>query len=221
MASAFDSIDNLPVWQRLVVWVVVAASLASVWWFLLYVDAVEAREGAEQGLAKANTELQRVQKKKENYLEELRQHEERMAKSRENLEIVPVSSSAVDNLMETFQQKARQVGMSFDNWTNEPEQRQDVYARMPVNVKARGSWSQIGEFFRQLAELRRPLSIENVRLEVQDARSRGEDGGVPMLALEFEAATYRALSDEERSAPQTTRKPSRRDRDKKKSGGSK
>ncbi|MCX4240279.1 type IV pilus inner membrane component PilO [Paraliomyxa miuraensis] len=219
MASAFDGIENLPIWQRLIVWVLGAAMLAAVWWFLFYVDAVEAREAAEGGLAKANTELERLQKKKENFLEEQRQHEERKAKSRENLEIVPVSSSAVDNLMETFQQKARQVGVSFDFWTNEPEQRQDVYARMPVKVKARGSWAQIGEFFRQLGELRRPLSIENVRLELQTAK-REEDSDVPMLALEFEAATYRALSAEELSAPQSARQPSRRSRSES-GGGSK
>lgn len=210
-SSSFQSVESLPVWQRLMVWVVVAAAIVAGWWFLFYVDAVAAREAAEQGLGKATTELQRLEKRKENYLEELRQHEERLAKSRENLEILPMSSSAVDNLMETFQHEARQVGLSFDHWTNEPEQRQDVYARLPVKVKARGSWAQIGEFFRQLAEFRKPLSIENVKLEVQDDRTK-EDGAPPRLAIEFEAATYRALSDEERAAAPTGRanRPSRR-----------
>lgn len=213
MASSFDSVDNMPVWQRLLVWVLVAGALAAGWWFLFYVDAVEAREGAEQGLAKADAELQRLGKRKENYLEDLRQHEERKAKVLENLEILPTSSSTIDNLMETFQQKARQVGMSFDNWTNEAEQRQDVYARLPVKVKAKGSWAQIGEFFRQLAEFRKPLSIENVTLVAAEGKDRGEAEGPPVLELEFEAATYRALSDEERSAPQTSRsKPSRREK---------
>lgn len=214
MASSFESVENLPVWQRLVVWLVMAVAIVAAWWFLFYVDAVAEREGAQAGLAKANAELQRLEKKKENFLEEQRQHEERKAKTLENLEVLPTSSSAVDNLMETFQQKARQVGMSFDNWTNEPEQRQDVYARLPVKVKARGSWAQIGEFFRQLSELRKPLSIENIKLEVQEAsgRDREREDAAPLLALEFEAATYRALSDEERSAPQTGRKPSRREK---------
>ncbi|MEM9459174.1 MAG: type 4a pilus biogenesis protein PilO [Myxococcota bacterium] len=199
MASIFESVEKMPVWQRLMAWLGIAAAIGVVWYFLFYVDALDARTGAEQGLAKATSELERLEKKKANYLEELREHEERKAKQRENLEILPMSSSAVDNLMEAFQQRARQVGLSFDNWTNEPEERQDVYARLPVKVKARGTWGQVGEFFRQLSEFRKPLSIENLRLEVQDAGA--DDQEHPMLAIEFEAATYRALSEEERGAP--------------------
>jgi type IV pilus assembly protein PilO len=211
MASAFDGVEKLPVWQRLLVFVVMAAAIVAVWWFLFYVDAVEAREGAEQGLAKATTELERLEKRKENFLEEQRQHEEREAKLRERMEVLPMNASTVDNLMQTFQQKARQVGLSFDSWTNEAEQRQDFYARLPIEVKARGTWPQIGEFFRQLSELRQIVSVENIAIEDVDAP--GEPGAHPELKIAFEAATYRFLSAEERTAaPEkgTRREPSKR-----------
>lgn len=209
MASTFDGIDKVPVWQRLLLWLLIAAMIVAVWYYIFYLDAVAAREGAEIGLEKAKTELTRVEEKKENYLTELREHEQRQATLREQKEVLPMSSSAIDNLMQTFQQKARQVGMSFDSWTNESEQRQDVYARLPVKVAARGSWAQTGEFFRQLSELKQPLSIENLTLGIA-ARS-GDDVEHPELEIEFEAATYRALSNEERSAPANGRNaPSRR-----------
>lgn len=212
MASAFEGVDKLPVWQRLLVWLLGAAVVAAGWWFLFYVDAVEAREGAEQGLAKAGAELERLEKRKENFLEEQRQHEEREAKFRENMEVLPMNASAVDNLMQTFQQKARQVGLSFDSWTNDAAQRQDFYERLPVKVKARGTWPQIGEFFRQLAELKQIMAVENVVIENTDSEV-GEPGEHPVLEVAFEAATYRYLSEEERSAvPEkgSRREPSRR-----------
>jgi type IV pilus assembly protein PilO len=211
MASAFEGVDRLPIGQRLVVWVVVAAAIVAGWWFLFYVDAVEAREGAEAGLVKATTELDRLEKRKENFLEEQRQHEEREAKFRERMEVLPMNASTVDNLMQTFQQKARQVGLSFDRWTNEAEQRQDFYARLPIKVKARGTWPQIGEFFRQISELRQIVSVENI--VVESARDRGQPGEHPVLEVAFEAATYRFLSEEERAATpekSTRREPSRR-----------
>ena len=201
MASAFDGVDKLPVWQRLLVWLVVAAAIVAAWWFLFYVDAVAAREGAEAGLTKAGTELERLEKRKENFLEEQRQHEEREAKFRERMEVLPMNASTVDNLMQTFQQKARQVGLSFDSWTNETEQRQDFYARLPIKVKARGAWPQIGEFFRQLSELRQIVSVENIVLEnTATDQEKGEPGEHPVLEISFEAATYRFLSEEDRSA---------------------
>jgi type IV pilus assembly protein PilO len=209
---AFEAVDKLPVWQRLVVWVVVSAAIVAVWWFLFYVDAVAAHEGAEQGLAKANTELDRLEKRKENFLEERRQFEEREAKLRERMEVLPMNASTVDNLMQTFQQKARQVGLSFDSWNNEAAQRQEFSERLPIKVKARGTWPQIGEFFRQLSELRQIVSVENILIE-NTSDGKGEPGEHPVLEIAFEAATYRFLSDEERSAtPEkgTRREPSKR-----------
>lgn len=211
MASAFEGVDKLPIWQRLLVWLVVAAAIVAGWWFLFYVDAVEAREGAEAGLAKAGAELERLEKRKENFLEEQRQHEEREAKFRETMEVLPMNASAVDNLMQTFQQKARQVGLSFDSWTNEAAQRQDFYERLPVEVKARGTWPQIGEFFRQLAELKQIVSVENMVAE--NTVDEGTPGEHPVLEVSFEAATYRFLNEAERAAApdkSSRREPSRR-----------
>jgi len=219
MASAFDGVDKLPVWQRLLVWLVVAAAMVAGWWFLFYVDAVAARESAEQGLSKAGSELDRLEKRKENFLEEQRQHEEREAKYRERMEVLPMNSSTVDNLMQTFQQKARQVGMSFDSWTNDSEQRQDFYARLPIKVKARGTWPQIGEFFRQLSELRQIVSVENIIVENTDTQGKGVPGEHPSLEVSFEAATYRILSEEERNA--APEKSSRRSEPSKRKGATK
>lgn len=174
MASAFDSIDKMPVWQRLAAFLLVAAVIGAVWYFLFYVDAVAARSAAEQGLQKATSELDRLEKKKANFLEEQRQHEEREAKFREKMEVLPMNASTVDNLMATFQQKARQVGLSFDRWDNDSEQRQDFYARLPIKVKASGTWAQTGEFFRQISELRQIVSVENIRFEAGDDPEDGE-----------------------------------------------
>jgi type IV pilus assembly protein PilO len=211
MASAFEGVEKLPVWQRLVVWVVVSVAIVVVWWFLFYVDAVAAREGAEQGLAKTTAELDRLEKRKQNFLEEQRQHEQQQAEFREGMDVLPMNASTVDNLMQTFQQKARQVGLSFDSWTNEAAQRQEFSERLPIKVKARGTWPQIGEFFRQLSELRQIVSVENILIE--STEGAGEPGEHPVLEIAFEAATYRFLSDEERSATPakgTRSEPSRR-----------
>lgn len=213
MASAFEGVDKLPIWQKLLVWVIVAAAVVAGWWFLFYVDAVAAREGAEAGLAKATAELERLEKRKENFLEEQREHEAREAEFRAEMEVLPMNASTIDNLMQTFQQKARQVGMSFDSWTNEAAQRQDFYERLPVKVKARGTWPQIGEFFRQLAELKQIVSVEGIFIENTGDDGKGEPGEHPVLEVAFEVATYRFLSDQERTAaPEkgTRREPSRR-----------
>jgi type IV pilus assembly protein PilO len=88
------------------------------------------------------------------------------------------------------------VGMTVESWTNEPETRQDIYARMPIKVRATGTWSQVGEFFRQVTELKQIVSVDGLSLKTKAT----DQGTNPLLSVEFEAATYRFLTEEERAA---------------------
>jgi Tfp pilus assembly protein PilO len=196
MASMLDSVDKMPAWQRLVVWLAISVALVAVWYFLFYMDVVDERAGAEQGLSKPKTELERVKEKQTNFIEEQREHEKREAQFREEMEILPMNASTVENLMGTFQQKARQVGLSFDKWSNEPEQRQGLHSRLPIKVQASGTWAQAGEFFRQLSELQQIVSVENIQIKGGDAPEEGQEHST--LEFEFDAATYRFIGEEER-----------------------
>lgn len=196
MAELTDSFDRMPIWQKLLMFVVGAAAILAVWWFFFYADVLESKANAEEGLAKADAELQRVKTRKANFLEEQRKHEENEKALQAEMKVLPMSASTVDNLMQTFQQRARMVGMSVESWTNEAEERQDPYARLPIRVKAVGTWSQLGEFFRRITELEQPVSIENLTFKARDPE---EPGMAPKLDVEFEAAAYRLLTPEERS----------------------
>lgn len=196
MADVTESFDRMPIWQKLLLFLVVSAGIVAIWWFLFYADALEAKTGAEGALAKADAELQRVKTRKANFLEEQRKHEENEKALQAEMKVLPMSASTVDNLMQTFQQRARMVGMSVESWTNEAEERQDPYARLPIRVKALGTWSQLGEFYRRVAELEQPISIENLSFK---AKAPEEPGMSPQLEVEFEAAAYRLLTPEERT----------------------
>jgi type IV pilus assembly protein PilO len=196
MAEAGD-FARLAVWQKLLLLLLGCAVVGVVWWFLFYSEILDQRDSAEMALEKAQTELDRLEKRKENFLEEQRKHEERERELDAERKGLPMSASTVDNLMQTFQQRARLVGMSVESWTNAPEEKQDFYARLPIRVKAIGTWPQAGEFFRRIAELEQIVSIENLSFK---ARAPDEPGGHPNLDIEFEAATYRFLSPEERTA---------------------
>jgi type IV pilus assembly protein PilO len=170
------------------------------WWFFFYSDTQIAKQTAEEAVVKANAELERVKKRKANFLEEQRQHEQAERDLAEMRKAVPMSTTTVDNLMQTFQQRARMVGMSVDSWNNEAEERQDFYARLPIRVKATGTWPQAAEFFRRVLELEQIVGIENLSLQVEKGKNRDEEpGNSPLLSIEFEAATYRLLSAEERT----------------------
>lgn len=201
MADLTEGFERMPIWQKLLLFFVGSAAIVGIWWFLFYADVLEGRASAEQALTKADAELERVKTRKANFLEEQRKHEQREQDFNEKMKVLPMSTSTVDNLMQTFQQRARMVGMSVESWTNEAEERQDFYARLPIRVQARGTWAQVGEFFRRVSELEQIVSIENLEFK---AKAPDEPGGHPNLEVEFEAATYRFLSAEERTASEAT-----------------
>ncbi|MBL4687754.1 MAG: type 4a pilus biogenesis protein PilO [Nannocystaceae bacterium] len=214
MAGPLDSIDKMPIWQRIVTFAVIAVLIVAVWYFIFWTASVASYGSATTALGKAKTELIALESRKANFLEEQREHEQREEEFTAKMEVLPMSASTIDNLMQTFQQQANIGGFSVETWSPEPEERQDFYARLPIKVLAKGSWGQTAEFFRKVAELKQIVSVENITLEVK--RSSDDPGGHPQLDVEFEVATYRFLSDEERQSG-----PAKKARSRRKKGGKK
>jgi type IV pilus assembly protein PilO len=207
----FDALGKLPIWQRLLLFVVVGAVIVVVWYFLFYVDSVDARTAADAAVVNAEKELKDAQTKRDSFDAEEKAIVAEEKQLEANREVLPLNASTVDNLMQTFQQQSRLVGMTVESWTNEPEELEDFYARMPIKVRATGSWVQVGEFFRRVSELKRIVSVDGLSLVMQEkAGTKKEPGEHPSLVVEFEAATYRFLTDAEREAAATTGQKGRR-----------
>ncbi len=212
MASPVESIVKLPAWQRLVAWATVAILLGVGWYFLWFADAVQARKGAEVALAKADADLATMQQKLENFEEEQRKAAEMEQEIRKLMEELPTSAATVDNLMQTFQQQARMVGLNVESWTPGGEQTLDFYAKLPVDLQAEGDWHAVGEFMRRVSEFKKIVSVEDLTLALESGPAGNASDGHPNLTVSFRAATYRFLTDEERksASAKSTKKGRRR-----------
>ncbi|MCR9166391.1 MAG: type 4a pilus biogenesis protein PilO [Nannocystaceae bacterium] len=212
-----EQFAKLPIWQRILIFIIVGALLVAGWYFLAYQDAVNAHNGAKAAVKKADAELARVKKEQENFLERQRKQADIEAKLQQKVAVLPTSKSSLANLMQTFQQQARLVGLTVESWSTEPEQKEDFYARLPVKVRATGTWTQAGEFFRRMYELGREnkgriVSVDELVMRNRNAGDAKPGDGAPLLEISFEAATYRFLTEAERSAsePKTKRRSRRK-----------
>lgn len=198
----FDALGKLPIWQRLLLFVMVSVAIVGGWYYFFYLDAVAARGSAEAAVVAAQKELEAAKTKRDNFDAEKQKVEEAEKRLDAQREVLPLNASTVDNLMQTFQQQSRLVGMTVESWTNEAEEFEDFYARMPIRVRASGTWTQVGEFFRRVSELKRIVSVDRLSLKVAPKATvkPGEKPDEhPGLEVEFEAATYRFLTDDERA----------------------
>jgi len=208
MGDLLSAFEKLPAWQRAAAFFVGLLVLGTAWYFLFYRDAVAERESAQAALDKAELELSALEAKKQNFLERQRKQAELEAALQSKIEVLPMSIASVDNLMQTFQQQARLVGMTVESWSPGGEIKEDYVARLPVQVRAVGSWAQVGEFFRRVSELDRIVSVDKITLakSTRTQAQRKDDPNAPVdLAVTFEAATYRFLSEAERGAGAKTK----------------
>lgn len=217
--SRIDDLGNLPTWQLALAFIGGAALIGAGWYFVYYQDAVAGREAAQQGVTKAEASLEEVAKKKENFEAELAENLERQKTLEDCKRVLPTSESAVDNLMRKFQQQARLVGLSIEQWEPQDQVESDFYSKMPVEVRATGTWHEFGEFFRRVDPAARALSrpakegedeelrcneldqivtVENVDFLLKRSGGRDDEdqGQYPRLEVEFVASTYRFLEDE-------------------------
>src|SRR5690349_15725167 len=114
----FDALGKLPVWQRVLAWFLGAAILVGLWYFVFYTESVDAHAAADQALVKAQTELEAAKQAQANYDGEKKKVAEAEQRLQGQRDVLPLNASTVDNLMQTFQQQSRMVGMTVESWTN-------------------------------------------------------------------------------------------------------
>ncbi len=197
MASTKDRLNQLPSWQLGVAFSLVALLGCGAWYTLYFVDVDETRTQARRSVGKAQVALDDMKKRRENFKVEVEEQKERERELEAQKAKLPLGSSTVDHLIRTFNQQGRLVGLHIESWEPGGEKRLDYYAKTPIAVKASGTWHQVGEFFRRIAELEQIVNIEGLTLRPVRALS---DNGYQMLTVNFEANAFRALTDAERKA---------------------
>lgn len=203
--STLDQLEKYPVWQLLLAWLLGGALVVGGWYFLYFSDIRTQKNNAATAVTKAKADLITANDNLVNYEERVKEQAERDRILKRKLQVVPMDSSTIDHLMSTFQQEAQGVGLDIGRWSPQPEQRHDFYAEIPVEVSASGSWHELGEFFRRVAEMKQIVNIEQVEITLGN---EFEETGFPQLEVDFTASTFRLLTEDEqnRTGEQSTRR---------------
>ena len=211
-SSVIDKVGEIPLWQVAAGWLVVASLGVSGWYFLFYSDAVAARDAAQVSSDASLAEREKMEVKLANFETEMEKAAQAQAEIDESMEVLPLSEASVDHMMRTFQQQGRLVGLVFERWTPGGETKTRYYAKNSIAVSATGTWNQLGEFFRRISEMKKIVNVASLSMRSKGQRGKGSSANdSPLLTIDFQASTYRFLTDEERSKTfNSTTKSSRR-----------
>lgn len=98
----------------------------------------------------------------------------------------------VDDLLVDISQTGLGAGLEEELFRPLGERQEDFYAELPIEIRLKGSFHELGEFVSGIAALPRIVTLHDIQISsAPDAESFDE------LVLDVTAKTYRYLEDEE------------------------
>lgn len=182
-----NNVGNLPVPVKLVLLVVIFVVLVFLGYWLLWSDQIEEWDQAvvkEQELR--DTFL--IKKSQAVKIDAYRQQMVDIEKTFGALLKQLPDKSQMDGLLTDINQAGLGRGLEFELFKPGAEVIADFYAEMPIQVKVKGTYHDIGAFATDVSKLSRIVTLNN--LNIMPMNKDAKDG---LLSMEAVAQTYRYL----------------------------
>ncbi len=195
MGDSFEKLLAVPTSQKAALLVLLMGGIGAAWYFMFFegtMNAIAAETRKMPQLVKEREEL----KTKLEKLAEAEQRIETLKKKRLEMQQRLPEDAEIADLLNRIHQQAKYVGLDitlFKRGIMVPEQ---LYARIPVEMVLKGTFSQITQFFYSLGKLTRLVNVEDIALAIEN-RDPQKD---PMLVATCTATTFMYLTPEKAAA---------------------
>jgi type IV pilus assembly protein PilO len=199
-AAQFRGLDTRqpgqwPILPKLGSWLLVAALVVLLGWFLLLstkTDELEAERGKEPSLrSEYRSKLAQAVN-----LPELRKQKQQVEEYVTQLEKQLPGKAEMDALLSDINQAGIGRGLQFELFRPGSVSVKDYYAELPISVRVTGRYHDIGSFAADVANLSRIVTLHDLSI----GAATGTAAASGLLAMDATARTYRYLDAAEVSA---------------------
>jgi type IV pilus assembly protein PilO len=191
MAFGIDAsqISNLSPAKKLLIMLVVAALIPGIYWYSFHRPKAKVVQNLRSNLsnkqAKLN-EMKAIARNKPKFQEEVEKLNLRLGRVVQELP----NSREIPNLLETISNLGAVSGLEVVFIKPRPDVDQGFYAEVPIQVKVKGGYHEMGMFMEALSKLPRIINVSDITMgnPKEDARS-----GAIYLDISALATTYRYL----------------------------
>lgn len=185
--SSVDTLIKMPMAKKIFFLIFFVVLIGAGLWFYLYSPAAEELEKLEKDHGKLQADLSDAERTKKTY-EIDRQKRDELAKAsvKQNQMLPP--DTEMSSFLENLNSQAELVGLEILSVKPLEEESARYYARIPVQLKLRGSFHQLSKFFYLVGNLDRIINVENIHL----GKGVMDDSGVVMTA-EVLGTTFRSI----------------------------
>ena len=161
------SLNNIPWYVRLVVFVAVALGIyAGFWYFVTRGTRKDTKELTEKidVLKAANMEAQAASQR----LNEFRTAYKNKQEELDELRALLPEQKEITNVLQGIQDRARATSLQVRHFTPKDDVQQDFYSGKKIDVAVQSSFSGLRAFFDQMAKYQRIVSITNFEVKQLD-----------------------------------------------------
>jgi type IV pilus assembly protein PilO len=197
MAAKDQSFGNLPIGAKIFVLVLLLGILGAVYYFVFHMPLEDEIAGAEARHTQLQQEEREAGQRQQDYLRLSQELANREAIDRQNKRILPAEAE-IPSFLQDLNRLAELSGLRIALVEPRPEETQELYVRLPVNLSLSGKFHQIAKFFYNVSQLERAINMENVTLTEPEIQ-----GDEVILECDVLATTFRRPPDGAPAAPGT------------------
>lgn len=163
MDARVEGFMRRPAYQRIMFLVVLMVLVVVGFYFGIYQGQLDEMTALQQKLVTVNSKLAENQRIAANLPIFRAEYERLQAQLTEALSELP-DKKEIYKLLRNIGDLARDQGLEVLQFTPVAEVAKDFYAEVPVNLKLRGSYHDVAQFFDAVGRLPRIVNIDNLKL---------------------------------------------------------
>jgi type IV pilus assembly protein PilO len=185
--SVAEKLTKMPVAKKVFFLAFFVVLVGAGFWFNFYGPVLEELENLEKKHKTLVRDLSEAEKTKKTYEADRQKRDELSKSSSKQLQMLPTDAEMA-SFLNNLNSQAELVGLEIMAVKPLDEEPARYYARIPVQLKLRGSFHQISKFFYLVGNLDRIINIEDINL----GGGEMDDSGI-VLTTEVLATTFRSV----------------------------
>jgi type IV pilus assembly protein PilO len=194
MALTMDSILKLPTPKKVLILVVILCAIAGLYLYFFFVPVQDDLNAAQRELSKLESELS-SSKTIARDLQKFKAQVEKLNEELKNALTQLPNEREIPEILKTISSLGKESNLEFTLFRPKPEEPQQFYAMVPIELVALGNYHNIGIFFDRVSKLPRIINVVDFNMtRAKDIKEmRGKEEPQTMLKTSCMINTYRFI----------------------------
>ena len=164
MAITLNTIVKMTKTQKIIAMVAILAIIGGLYVYLLYLPASAEKEKKKADMGRLETQLRELRA----IAEDQKRFQADSARLREEVELAMAqlpTSKEIPSLLANISNLGKDAGLEFILFRPQPEVTQEFLAMIPVEIKVKGTYTDVAIFFDRVSKMPRIVNISGVAME--------------------------------------------------------